>query len=44
LAEQTGSSGYVGRKLATLHTQIQPWRGDRRIALLADRIARLPAA
>lgn len=43
LAEQTGSSGYVGRKLATLHTQIQPSRGDRRIALLADRIARLPA-
>jgi transcriptional regulator with XRE-family HTH domain len=42
LAEQTGSSGYVGRKLATLHTQIQPSRGDRRIALLADRIARLP--
>jgi transcriptional regulator with XRE-family HTH domain len=43
LAEQTGSSGYVGRKLATLHTQVQPSRGDRRIALLADRIARLPA-
>ena len=43
LAEQTGSSGYVGRKLATLRTRIQPSRGDRRIALLADRIARLPA-
>ncbi|MGH3403122.1 MAG: hypothetical protein ACRDRJ_11590 [Streptosporangiaceae bacterium] len=43
MAEQTGSSGYVGRKLAILRTQVLPLRGDRQIALLADHIARLPA-
>jgi hypothetical protein len=41
LAEQTGSSGYVGRKLATLQGQIAPRRADPAIAQLADRIARL---
>jgi len=43
LAEQTESSGYVGRKLAILGTQVLPLRGERQITLLADRIARLPA-
>lgn len=42
LAEQTSSSGYVGRKLATLHAQLQPRRASPAIAQLADRIARLP--
>ena len=43
LAEQTGSSGYVGRKLATLQAQIACRRAGPAIAQLADRIASLPA-
>jgi transcriptional regulator with XRE-family HTH domain len=43
LAEQTGSPGYVGRKLATLQAQIAPRRADPAIARLVDRIASLPA-
>jgi transcriptional regulator with XRE-family HTH domain/tetratricopeptide (TPR) repeat protein len=42
IAEQTQSSGYVGRKLQILNTQLKPLRADNRIAQLGDRIAALP--
>ncbi len=42
IAEQTQSSGYVGRKLQILNTQLKPFRADNRIAQLGDRIAALP--
>jgi transcriptional regulator with XRE-family HTH domain len=38
ITEQTRSSGYVGRKLLTLQTQLAPMRSDRRIADLDTRI------
>ena len=41
LAEQTQSSGYVGRKLHTLRTQLEPLLRDTRVAQLNDRIAQL---
>ncbi|GLZ04317.1 hypothetical protein Acsp03_17830 [Actinomadura sp. NBRC 104412] len=41
LAEQTRSSGYVGRKLLRLRTQLAPLISDSRAAQLSDRIAQL---
>jgi tetratricopeptide (TPR) repeat protein len=41
LAEQTRSSGYVGRKLQGLRTQLAPLASDPRAAQLCDRIAQL---
>jgi transcriptional regulator with XRE-family HTH domain/tetratricopeptide (TPR) repeat protein len=43
IAEQTHSTGYLGRKLAALQTRIQPLRADPRLGELNDRINRLPA-
>jgi transcriptional regulator with XRE-family HTH domain len=42
LAEQTQSSGYVGRKLQILKTEMKPFLTDNRAAQLTDRIANLP--
>ena len=42
LAEQTQSSGYVGRKLQILKIQLEPFLADHRAPQLTDRIARLP--
>lgn len=42
LAEQTQSSGYVGRKLQILKVQLEPLLTDHRATQLTDRIARLP--
>jgi transcriptional regulator with XRE-family HTH domain len=42
LAEQTQSSGYVGRKLQVLKNQLEPFAADNRVAELTDRIAKLP--
>jgi len=42
LAEQTQSSGYVGRKLQILKTHLEPFLADHRATQLTDRIARLP--
>ena len=42
LAEQTQSSGYVGRKLQILKTQLDPFAADNRATQLTDRIANLP--
>ncbi|MFI0412405.1 helix-turn-helix domain-containing protein [Actinomadura sp. 3N508] len=44
VAEQTNSSGYIGRKLQTLQSQLAPLLSDRRVALLNDRIAQLSIA
>jgi transcriptional regulator with XRE-family HTH domain len=42
LAEQTQSSGYVGRKLQILKVKLEPFTADNRVAQLTDRIANLP--
>ena len=42
LAEQTHSSGYVGRKLQILKIKLEPFLTDNRAAQLTDRIANLP--
>ena len=42
LAEQTQSSGYVGRKLQILKIKLEPFLNDNRAAQLTDRIANLP--
>jgi len=42
LAEQTQSSGYVGRKLQILKIKLEPFLKDNRAAQLTDRIANLP--
>lgn len=44
LAEQTESSGYLGRKLRVLQAEIRPHLSDSRLAQLNDRITRLPSA
>ncbi|WUH97758.1 helix-turn-helix domain-containing protein [Spirillospora sp. NBC_00431] len=44
VAEQTHSSGYVGRKLQGLQSQLAPLLTDRRVAQLNDRIAQLSTA
>lgn len=41
LAEQTRSSGYIGRKLQGLQAQLAPLLSDNRAAQLSDRIAKL---
>ena len=41
MAEQTRSSGYIGRKLQGLRTQLVPLSSDNRAAQLSDRIAQL---
>lgn len=41
LAEQTRSSGYIGRKLQGLRTQLAPLSSNNRAAQLSDRIAQL---
>ncbi|MEV5710539.1 helix-turn-helix domain-containing protein [Actinoallomurus sp. NPDC052274] len=41
LAEQTRSSGYIGRKLRGLRTQLAPLASDSRAAQLSERIAQL---
>ncbi|WP_344904577.1 transcriptional regulator [Actinomadura meridiana] len=41
LAERTRSSGYIGRKLQGLRTQLTPLSSDNRAAQLSDRIAQL---
>ncbi|MFI6908853.1 helix-turn-helix domain-containing protein [Nonomuraea sp. NPDC050394] len=42
LAEQTQSTGYVGRKLQNLQQQLGAHASDHRVAQFAERIARLP--
>jgi transcriptional regulator with XRE-family HTH domain len=42
LAEQTGSTGYVGRKLCHLQAEVRPLLADARVAELNERITRLP--
>jgi len=42
LAEQTGSTGYVGRKLCHLQAEVRPLLADARVAELSERITRLP--
>lgn len=44
VAEQTHSSGYVGRKLQTLQTELTSLLNDRRVALLNDRITQVSIA
>ncbi|GAA1649062.1 hypothetical protein [Actinoplanes couchii] len=39
LAEQSRSPGYVGRKLHTLRSQLEPMLADRRIGSLHERIS-----
>ncbi|WP_205719367.1 hypothetical protein [Actinomadura geliboluensis] len=41
LAEQTRSSGYVGRKLQALSSELEPFLADSRAAQLNDRITQL---
>lgn len=41
LAEQTGSRGYIGRKLQSLQAQLAPLLGDPRLSSLSDQISRL---
>jgi hypothetical protein len=41
LAEQTRSSGYIGRKLQGLRQELAPLLSDPRAAQLSDRIAQL---
>jgi hypothetical protein len=41
LAMQTGSSGYIGRKLDGLQMELRPLLGDTRIANLNDQIGQL---
>ncbi|WP_240490573.1 transcriptional regulator [Amycolatopsis vancoresmycina] len=41
VARQTGSAGYVGRKLAVLRPQLAPFRADSHIRHLEQEIARL---
>ncbi|WP_207944475.1 hypothetical protein [Actinomadura rubrisoli] len=44
LADQTRSSGYVGRKLQVLRGELEPMLTDRRAAQLSDRISQLEEA
>lgn len=44
VAEQTHSSGYIGRKLRTLQTRLTPLLADRRVSLLNERITQLSIA
>jgi hypothetical protein len=41
LAQQTGSRGYIGRKLQGLQGQLAPLLGDPRLSSLNDQIASL---
>lgn len=41
LAEQTGSRGYIGRKLQGLQAQLAPMLSDPRLSGLSDQIASL---
>ena len=41
LAEQTGSRGYIGRKLQSLQAQLTPMLGNPRLSSLNDQIASL---
>jgi hypothetical protein len=43
VARQTGSAGYVGRKLAVLRPQLAPFRADSHVRHLEQEIARLKA-
>ena len=44
IAEQTHSTGYLGRKRTRLQEQIQPLLADQRLNELNSRISHLPAA
>ena len=41
VARQTGSAGYVGRKLAVLRPQLAPFRADSHVRHLEQELARL---
>lgn len=41
LAQQTGSAGYVGRKLQGLQARLAPFMADDRVSLLSGQISKL---
>jgi hypothetical protein len=41
MAQQTGSRGYIGRKLQSLQGQLVPMLGDPRLSSLSDQISQL---